>query len=55
VGCRNVGELGDDWGVLRRTYVEIGVFAVRSVTDTEGFSLSRCAIALRGISGDAGG
>ena len=28
--CGNVGEMGDDWGVLRRRKVEIGVLAMRS-------------------------
>jgi hypothetical protein len=52
----NVGELGEDCGVRRRTYVEIGVFAIRSVTDTDGFSFSRFMVALRDkVRGEDGG
>jgi hypothetical protein len=38
------GEVGEVCGVLLRTYVEIGVFAVRSVKDKESEGLSRVAV-----------
>jgi hypothetical protein len=30
----NEGDIGEDWGVFRRTYEDIGVLAARSVVES---------------------
>jgi hypothetical protein len=50
----NDGDVGEVCGVLLRTYVEIGVLAVRSVKDKESEGLSRVACA-DDIYGEDGG
>lgn len=50
----NVGDVGDTPGVLRRTKLEIGVFADKSEDEPKTFTVSLLSTRLRSR-GDAGG